>query len=209
MIAISIPHELRSERLLFRRWQESDAALLLPVLEANVDHLADWIPAHVSAPAPLNELELRLTGFAQDFQAGRNWRFGIFPRGGKDVYGEVSLFPRSAAGRVEFESADRLEIGYWLRQDVTGRGYATESALAMLGLAPTIPGIHSVEIHCDPRNAASAAVPRRLGFRLVRAGPEPGFTLAQGEAGMLWSYETRGITRDPAAPESAPPGAAG
>lgn len=210
-IAMSIPRELRSERLLFRRWQESDAALLLPVLEANVDHLADWIPAHVSAPVPLNELELRLAGFAEDFQAGRNWRFGIFPESRNDVFGEVSLFPRSATGRVEVQSADRLEIGYWLRQDVTGRGYATESARAMLGLATKIPGIHSVEIHCDPQNTASAAVPRRLGFRLVRPGPEPGVTLARREAGMLWSYDTRRTTLSEysVAPGPGPPEAAG
>jgi hypothetical protein len=75
-----IPREVLSERLLFRPWQNADAVLLLPVLEANVAHLGDWIPAHVSAPAPLSELELRLAGFRNDFDAGRNWRFAVFPR---------------------------------------------------------------------------------------------------------------------------------
>jgi RimJ/RimL family protein N-acetyltransferase len=194
MNSIPIPRELRGERLFFRPWQEADAVLLLPVLEANVDHLADWIPEHVSAPTSLEELKLRLAGFADDFQAGRNWRFGIFPEDQRGVFGEVSLFPRCATGRVDAESADRLEIGYWLRHDETGRGYATESARVMLGLATGRPGIHSVEIHCDPRNAASAAVPRRLGFRLLRPGPEPGLTLSQNEAGMVWSYDARGAT---------------
>jgi RimJ/RimL family protein N-acetyltransferase len=193
MNSIPVPRELRSERLFFRPWQEADAVLLLPVLEANVDHLADWIPEHVSAPAPLEELKLRLAGFAGDFEAARNWRFGIFPEDQSGVFGEVSLFPRSAEGRVDLASADRLEIGYWLRQDVTGRGYATESARAMLGLAVAMPGIDSVEIHCDPRNNASAAVPRRLGFRLLRPGVEQGLTLPQNEAGMLWSYDVREV----------------
>jgi len=191
MNSTPVPCDLRSERLYFRPWQQADAVLLLPVLEANVDHLADWIPAHVSAPAPLHELESRLAGFADDFQAGRNWRFGIFAADQNGVLGEVSLFPRSAEGRVDFASADRLEIGYWLRSDATGRGYATEAARAMLGLAVPMPGIDTIEIHCDPRNAASAAVPRRLGFRLVRAGSEPGATLSKNEAGMLWVYDLR------------------
>jgi RimJ/RimL family protein N-acetyltransferase len=191
MNSTPVPCELRSERLYFRPWQKADAVLLLPVLEANVDHLGEWIPAHVSAPAPLDELELRLAGFADDFQAGRNWRFGIFSADRSAVLGEVSLFPRSAEGRVDFASADRLEIGYWLRRDVTGRGYATEAARAVLGFAIAMPRISTIEIHCDPGNTASAAVPRRLGFRLVRSGSEPGSTLSQGEAGMLWAYDLR------------------
>jgi RimJ/RimL family protein N-acetyltransferase len=134
---------------------------------------------------------LRLVGFAEDFQSGRNWRFGIFSAEQGAVFGEVSLFPRSAEGRVDFASADRLEIGYWLRYDVTGRGYATEAARAMLGLAIAMPGISTIEIHCDPRNTASAAVPRRLGFRLIRSGSEPGSTLSENEAGMLWVYDLR------------------
>lgn len=193
MNSTPVPCDLRSERLHFRAWQKADAVLLLPVLEANVDHLGDWIPAHVSAPAPVDELELRLAGFADDFQAGRNWRFGIFSADHSAVFGEVSLFPRSAEGRVDFASADRLEIGYWLRRDVTGRGYATEAARAMFGLAIAVPGINTIEIHCDPRNTASAAVPRRLGFRLVRSGSEPDSTRSENEAGMLWAYDLEGL----------------
>jgi RimJ/RimL family protein N-acetyltransferase len=161
------------------------------VLEANVDHLGGWIPAHVSAPAPLNELELRLAGFADDFRAGRNWRFGIFSADQSDVFGEVSLFPRSAERRVDFASADRLEIGYWLRYDFTGLGYATEAARAMLGLAMAMPEINSIEIHCDPGNTASAAVPLRLGFRLIRSGSEPGSAPPDSETGMLWAHDQR------------------
>jgi len=191
MSSIAVPCDLHSERLRFRKWQKTDAAILLPVLEANVEHLGNWIPAHVSAPAPLDELELRLAGFAEDFQAGRNWRFGIFSAEQDALFGEVSLFPRSAEGRVDFASADRLEIGYWLRYDETGRGYATEAARAMLELAIAMPGISTIEIHCDPGNTASAAVPRRLGFRLIRSGSAQGSTSSENEAGMLWVYDLR------------------
>jgi RimJ/RimL family protein N-acetyltransferase len=186
-----VPREILSERLIFRPWQEADAVFLLPVLEANVAHLGDWIPEHVSAPAPLSELELRLAGFRNDFEASRNWRFAILSPDQSALYGEVSLFPRSSEGRVDLAEADRLEIGYWLRHDVTGRGYATEAARTMLELARALPVIESVEIHCDPRNAPSAGVPRRLGFRLVRTGSEPGLTLAKNEAGMVWACDLR------------------
>ena len=41
---------------------------------------------------------------------------------------------------------------------------ALASALTDVGLE--LEGIERIEIHCDVANAASAAVPRRLGYRL-------------------------------------------
>ena len=161
-----LPSGLRTERLYLRRWREEDAIALAPILEANAAHLS-WIPAHVSAPGTVADIAQRLAGFATDFDVGRSWRLGVFSQDERELFGEISLFPRSEAGRVQFGSADRLEIGYWLRADVTGRGYATEATRALIELASNIGGVGHVEIRCDPRNEPSAAVPGRLGFRLV------------------------------------------
>ncbi len=137
------------------------------MLEANRDHLAPWIPARVAMPAPVPILAERLTGFAADFTADREWRFGMFSvRNGK-LLGEVALFPRAAKGRVPFAESDRVELGYWLRVDETGQGFVTEGASALLGVAAHIPRFSRVEIRCDARNAPSAAVPPRLGFTLL------------------------------------------
>lgn len=184
MRTAGFPDVLRTERLCMRVWRPDDALRLLPVLEANVEHLGGWIPTHVASPAPLHELELRLAAFAEDFAAAKSWRWALFTRDGDEPIGEASLFPRSAGERVPFASADRLEIGYWLDREVTGRGYATEAARALLELSRRAPGIARVEIHCDPRNLASAAVPRRLGFRLV----EDGAAAEPGTAGMIWAF---------------------
>lgn len=143
------------------------------MLEANVAHLAPWIPARVAAPAPLPELEARLADFARRFDERREWRWGLFAPETGDVQGEVGLYPRLASGRVALEAADRVEIGYWLRADLTGQGLATEAARAALAVAASLEGMRCVEIRCDARNAASAAVPRRLGFHLARTLDEP------------------------------------
>ena len=184
MRTAELPSVIRSERLCLRAWRTQDAPLLLPLLEANVAHLGSWIPAHVASPVPLHELVLRLVGFAEDFAALRSWRWGLFAQPGGALIGEASLFPRSAEGRVAWPAADRLEIGYWLDRDATGRGYATEAAHTLVELALSLPGIDRVEIHCDPRNAASAAVPRRLGFELVDGGAAG----APGDATMVWAH---------------------
>jgi len=115
---------------------------------------------------PIPELEERLAGFGEDFAAAREWRYGLFALDTQTVLGEIGLYPRNEAGRVSFDDADRIELGYWLRADATGKGFITEAAQALLDIASTLPHLSHVEIRCDARNAPSAAVPRRLGFAL-------------------------------------------
>ena len=164
-----VPDHLQTRRLLLRRWQATDAAALQPILEANTAHLRPWIPRRVAEPVSLEQLIERLEGFSAAFDDGRQLRYALFAAEGPTLLGEVSLFPRGASGRVAFDAADHLEIGYWLRRDATGRGFATEAARAMLDLATTLPGMARVTIYCDERNTSSAAVPSRLGFRLAGA----------------------------------------
>lgn len=168
-----VPDSARSERLVLRRWRAHDAAALHPILEANFGHLAPWIPARVATPVPVPELEQRLAGFERAFDETREWRYGLFTADDEQVIGEVGLFPRDAHTRRAFADADRVEVGYWLRADVTGRGFASEATRAVLAIASALPGLTHAEIRCDARNVASAAIPRRLGFTHAATEMEP------------------------------------
>ena len=169
---MSIPTEIRSSRFVLRPWRADDAPALLPVLEANWEHLGPWIPARVATPVPLPELAARLAGFAAEFDADREWRYGMFAPDGRGVLGEVGLYPRAATGRVPYSDADRVELGYWLRSDATGQGLITEASRALLAAAATLAHLSHVEIRCDARNAPSAAIPKRLGFTLAEEPAE-------------------------------------
>ncbi len=165
---------------------------MLPILEANRAHIGPWIPARVAEPAPVAELADRLAGFAAAFAEGREWRYGMFALDDGRMLGELSLFPRANGVRVPIEHADHIEIGYWLRADTTGQGLATEAAAAGLNVATRIPRLTRIEIRCDARNIASAAVPRRLGFVLAETVAPP--TSAPGEppsALQIWTYALR------------------
>jgi RimJ/RimL family protein N-acetyltransferase len=183
-----VPVEIRTARVLLRPWQAGDAEDLLPVLEANRDHLGPWIPARVATPAPVPILAERLAGFAEDFAADREWRYGMFALDDGRLLGEVALFPRSGTGRVPFVDANRVELGYWLRGDETGRGFVTEVARAVLGVASRIPRFSRAEIRCDARNSSSAAIPPRLGFTLLATDDDAG---VEGETRnmQLWVSE--------------------
>ena len=57
------------------------------------------------------------------------------------------------------------EIGYWILGAHEGRGYVREACARLTELCFER-GFHRVEIRCNPANARSAQVPRRLGYRL-------------------------------------------
>ncbi len=156
-----------------RPWRAEDASALHPILVANWKHLGPWIPARVATPVPVPELEVRLAGFGDDFASGREFRYGLFAPDGREVLGEAGLYPRSATRRVPLSQASCVELGYWLRADLTGQGLVTEASRALVALAETLPQLTHVEIRCDARNAPSAAIPKRLGFTLATTVIEP------------------------------------
>ncbi len=156
----SLPERIVTDRVLLRCWEPSDAPALRVAIDASLDRLREWLPWAIAEPTPVEELAIRLEGFAHRFRAGEDWGFGIFDLRGGQLLGGAGLHRR--------EAADALEIGYWLRSDAVGSGLATEAveALARLALGPG--GVSRVEIRCDPRNARSIAVARRAGFRHLR-----------------------------------------
>jgi RimJ/RimL family protein N-acetyltransferase len=194
------PDRFRTERLILRRWRIEDAPRLKAALDASVDHLQPWIPWTVAEPAPLPELQARLGRFVADFDAAREWLYGIFPPDEARVLGGIGLYPRAESGRVPHDAADRVEIGYWLCPDVTGRGYATEATRALLATAVVLRGMTRVEIRCDPRNGRSAAVPQRLGFRHTRTITEaPDTTDGKPNDTMVWEYPAAAVVESAAA----------
>ena len=55
-------------------------------------------------------------------------------------------------------------IGYWIHAAHINQGLATEAAAALTRVAFEVNDVERVEIHCDPANVRSAAVPRKLGY---------------------------------------------
>lgn len=109
---------------------------------------------------------------------GGSFNFGIFdPRGGQ-LLGVIGTHDRVGPGG--------LEIGYWCHIDHTGKGVISRASALLTRAVLELPGIDRVEIHCDEANERSAAVPRRLGYRLDRV-KEDGIT-APAEVGrcMFW-----------------------
>ena len=77
--------------------------------------------------------------------------------------GDDRLLGATGLHRIDW-SVPSMEIGYWLRPEAQGSGYATDAARLMTAFAFRHARAERVEIRCDAANQRSAAVPRRLGY---------------------------------------------
>jgi RimJ/RimL family protein N-acetyltransferase len=187
-----VPGVIRTPRLLLRPWAAADAQSLRPVLERNRSHLEPWIPVHVASLVSLEALAGRLSRFADDFTAGRGFRYALFAVSDSRLLGEADMFPRNASGRVPLAQADRVELGYWLDRDETGRGFATEAAGALLDVAKTLASITQVEIRCETGNEPSRRVPPRLGFTLAATVDDVSVTTEAAPVKLeVWTFVIR------------------
>lgn len=93
-----------------------------------------------------------------------------------------SLVGRGGFTRFDLDGESALELGWVVRDALTGRGYATEIGRAALAWAdehePGLPVIAFTEVH----NHASQAVMRRLGMRPVGLLQREG--LIEGRSGL-------------------------
>lgn len=157
------------------------APALNAAVRANLDHLRPWLEWATEAPTPALTAELTEAGSAA-WDAGTDFIYlvGLDAEPGR-VIGSFGLHGRIGPGA--------LELGYWVSAEHGRRGIATAAARTVTEAALALPGIERVEIHCDQANDASAAVPRRLGFRLDRVVAAP--VRAPGETGrkLIWVTE--------------------
>ena len=93
------------------------------------------------------------------------------------------------------EGADCVEIGWALRQEVWGRGYATEIGRAGLDHAFSVLGVEEVVAFTEVHNVRSRAVMERLGMRYVRQILRPGLIAGSSEMRRDAPFALYRITR--------------
>jgi RimJ/RimL family protein N-acetyltransferase len=154
------------------------APALNAAVTANLDHLRPWMAWAAQAPALAETLELSRVGESA-WDSGSDFMYLVTPdTEPATVIGAFGLHGRIGPGA--------LEIGYWVDHGHTRRGIATAAAEAVTAAALALPGIQRVEIHCDETNGPSAAVPRRLGYRLDRIIDSPVTAPAETGRKMIW-----------------------
>ncbi len=163
--------------LLLRRWQPADLIPRFEAISASYEHIHPWMEWLAQPPTLEQQRAFQATGWPG---AGGGYNYGIFATTGDTgaVLGAIGLHDRLGD--------HALEIGYWCHVGHTGRGVITRSAEALTDVALALPGVHRTEIRCDAANVRSAAVPRRLGYRLDRLEPREIRAAAESGQGMVW-----------------------
>jgi len=96
--------------------------------------------------------------------------------------------------------SNAFEIGYWIHVNHVNKGYATEISAALTKVAFEIENVNRVEIHCDPKNIISAAIPKKLGY-VYEATLRNRSESIEGELidSMIWSILREEYLKSPAA----------
>jgi RimJ/RimL family protein N-acetyltransferase len=166
---------LRTERLGFRHWSIDDVELAMAL----------WgdarVMRHVGGP------------FARDLVIERlEHEIATMNSRGVQYWPTFRLADGAHVGCAGLKASragdDVLELGFYLRPEHWGVGYASESARAVIDYAFGALGVHAVFAGHHPENEGSRRVLERMGFRYSHhelyppTGVEhPGYLLKRGE----------------------------
>lgn len=176
-----LPERLAAGEIDLVRWDLEDLDGIMAAVETSYPELHRWMAWAQTMPTRQAMSEV-ITEGAKSFDSDREWQYVLSEIAGGEVVGCAGLHP--------WVGPDGLEIGYWVRTDRTGRGYATSAARALTDAAfASALDLERVEIHMDQANLPSVAVPRKLGYSLQleedREAMAPGHT----GRGFIWKME--------------------
>lgn len=155
---IEVPDQLVGDRVLLRPLRPDDGPAILAAIEESRAELDRWLvwPKSFQTEEHARDYCHRM---AADWIRRSQLVFGIFDRETGTYLGGTGLHD------IEWD-IPALEIGYWLRTSATGKGYMTEAVSLLTACAFERLGARRVTITSDVKNAASRAIPERLGYGL-------------------------------------------
>jgi RimJ/RimL family protein N-acetyltransferase len=176
------PDRVDAGAVIARRVRSTDAGAIAAAVGASLDYLARWLPWATPDAATRPNQIARAAEADQRWEAGLAYTYSVLTAEHGTLVGEVALYRRDD-GRC-------IELGYWVAASQAGRGFCTLACAALISVALALPGVSRAEIHCDAANGASAAVARKLGFRLDHIEAREPET--SGETGrlMVWVRES-------------------
>jgi ribosomal-protein-alanine N-acetyltransferase len=150
----------RGEEISLGPLRRRDRAEWMRVRALNRAWLSPWEATSPDQTRTVVTFAALVRHYNSEGRAGRMLPFVIRTQARRRrIVGQMSLFG------ISFGSLMSVSAGYWVDEDVAGRGI-TPTALAVAGdYAFGTLGLHRIEVNIRPENANSIAVVRKLGFR--------------------------------------------
>ncbi len=141
-------------KIRLRLLEEADARAMFSLIDQNRQYLRQWLPWLDTQKTPEDTLHF-INGARDQAQRNETLTLGI-------------LFEQTLCGVISyhrFDWANRSSmIGYWLAENLQGRGIMTDACRTMLDHGFGRLGLHRIEIRCAAGNKKSCMIPERLGF---------------------------------------------
>jgi RimJ/RimL family protein N-acetyltransferase len=174
----AVPDVLEASPLTLVRWRQEDVDEVLEAVRSSFAELQQWMHWAQTMPTRQTQRAALAEGHAA-FDAGTDFDFLFRETATGALVGGGGVHRRVGPGAVE--------IGYWVRSDRHNRGYATRATEVMTDATFTyLVDVDRVEIHMDCANIASARVPEKLGYQLLRAEQREKLALGHTGQGYVW-----------------------
>ncbi len=138
-----------------RRFEEQDIEDFFSAVRASIDTVYPWLP-WCKPDYTLRDSADWVGSRNFLWEAGLDYSFLIYRTNSGKILGGVSINQIVREHKV-------ANLGYWVRSDETGNGYATEAARLSVNFGFMEAGLNRVEIHVAPKNLASIRVAHKLG----------------------------------------------
>ena len=157
----------------------NDARELFDLIDTNRDHLSKWL-SWVNKSQTVEATKEFIHTCLQDYQAG------------KTIDGLMIIEHNKIIGTIGINVLDskrnyNCEIGYWLSNEVIGRGIMTACVKRLLAYCFDDLTLHRVVIKAAKANVKSRAIPERLGFTLEGVLREDHFLHGKYVDGVIYS----------------------
>ena len=147
-------------RTAIRPVRPADAEALAALRAENRAHLEPWEPVRPDTFFTVPGQALSIAGALAEWNAGTRYAFMVCDaEDGDRAVGNVTV---ANVVRGAWRSAT---LGYWVAAADCGRGHATAATQLAVAFSFAHAGLHRVQAAVLPRNAASARVLEKAGFR--------------------------------------------
>lgn len=157
-IMLDIPESIETERLLIRAARWGDGAEMNEAIAESLNELQPWMIFAQSLQSP-EETE----------QFARESRLKYLNR----TFLHMNIYDKTEGTFIGCSGLHHMdwdirafELGYWIRSSCSGKGYMTEAVNGITDFAIHELKANRIEIRCSGRNAKSAAVAERAGYKL-------------------------------------------
>lgn len=151
------PESIETDRLLLQRFHRRDVSSLEEGVRSSLADLNEWLPwAHMDYTR--NDAVAFIRNSVQAWKDDKAYDYAIRTLDRPDRHiGNISIWQTSRTGKIG-------EIGYWIRTDLTGAGYATEATEALMRMGFTTMALHKITLRIAVGNRPSERVAEKLKF---------------------------------------------